>query len=275
MSFRFSEFELRGGFDPVRERALNGGYERLAAATAEAVAHGRQGAFDVLATQVVVDATHSLLSQPGVAERLPQEVGRRTSVAVDGAYVAASVLATTWTLVGVYFNHKPLRKLMGPDDQSALTDEDYIGSLGASAFSDVRFAAGGAHRFLRQRRGTDGPFTDTIVNSTGLLMVSGIARRHARRVWREMGYPYFLPRFFDLTQGDVESQEVIFTPEARGIIKGASDPSGGCPAGHIRSPESNVQATVLTEAWGRIVRLLVPEDATTKERNTKPPAAVE
>ncbi len=268
--FELSANEQQAGFDAIVAKAANGDdlnltYQPLARASMEAFDRGVENAVLAVPTQMVLDGALAIMRQPTVMARLPKEIHERKLVALFAARQIGEVGAASMIFASV-FTYTPELRALSEDLLPILTDGETIGKLGAAAFNDAGNVIGGAHRLLK-RRPLREPIADIIARSTSLPgEISRIDEDQTDRAFQRLGRPYVLPRHLHVvTEGGVAS-EVIFTEGARLLIRSLIGRDGGCPAARMGNVQGN--GTYLTDAWANIVSVFVPEDATSKLRNT-------
>lgn len=270
--FRVHTLELQAGLSAITARATHtddptAGYLPLADATVEALERGVDNARDMVTTQALVDGTLAVMRQPAVWERLPLEIADRNAIAVHIAGKLGRACTESLLFASLFKYIGRLGKLMTSEDLQALQHPKYMSQLGGLAFNDASFGIGGAHRLL-VRKPREEPVADIIARSTGLPgELSKIAKAHAVRAARTLGFPYTLPRYLHEFTNRADLAEVGLTADARKFISTVHDSAAGCPAASISNPYG--PGTVLTSAWKEMVAVLVPEGATSKLRNTR------
>jgi len=261
--FEFTRLELKAGIEPpLLSLLFSDAYDTVAQGAADVVEAGRSEAFYAPAVKVIIDSTLSTVTQPGIQERLPREVGLRRNIALNCAEYATGV-AILLDAFRRYYGANP--RLLGLGicdvDFEELRSQDYLESLGKAPIFDAAVASGGALRALQASSET---FTETpaevIARSSGLLAVSGIYKGHSRRAMNFLGLPYARSEHYVIQDGE-KGPEVTFTRNAKAFLASLREEGRGCPAGKIESP-TQVGGTLLEEYWGRMVRYLIPQNAT-------------
>lgn len=248
-------------------------YGHIAEQTHKAVTGGDAAAFAMPAVAFSVDAALDALTQPHIQERLPKEIAARAQCASDCAGASAVSAVSEGTFLKFYARNNWLDPLMNENNVVDITNHRYLRTHAGAPFLEAGLAAGGALRLTRARREVAEPPADVIARSNGLLLaVAGIPKsdqdndaaklKELKQRSSYLGHPYI--KLGNLSMRG-NPPEVTFNARARQYIKSLAKASPnkptGCPARRVRSSE-DPSATVLQEYWGKIVRLLVPPDAT-------------
>ncbi|HSX16622.1 MAG TPA: hypothetical protein VLH86_00805 [Patescibacteria group bacterium] len=259
--FKLSYLQIRQGLDPVFGRLLAQlPYNYLAAQTRRAVRRGNESALYAPVTQVLVDATLSILELPYAVDRLPLEVADRAAIAQYFADRAAKIGTEARLFQSFYEGNAYLAPLLTDEDRHAIVKQpEYLGSLGSALFSDVSIVGGGAARAL-QEHGVEGDYADIIANSPDLLTVAGVPKASAAKMVRFLGAPYAAGRHY-VIDSTGERPVVRFTDDARAFIRNLFKNGSGCPARQLQA-EDDEHRTVLDKAWSDVVHFLLPPGAT-------------
>ncbi|HSW37312.1 MAG TPA: hypothetical protein VLG37_03005 [Candidatus Saccharimonadales bacterium] len=227
--------------------------------TAWLVRSGKEDAFFIPAVRFLVDATLRVVTLPDVEAQLEREVFARQAVASKVAQEFADLAAKSRLFLNVYNGIPILGSLNIPDPKFlGLINPKYLGTLGGAPFFDARLVGGGALRVLREHGITEG-HGDAIVASRGLLAIAGVYKGFAERSTDYLGLPYVDDVHLRLEEG--EEPRVDFTDPAKDFLRSLRPAGRGCPAGGIVVKDAP-KTSLLENYWERIVRFLVPPDAT-------------
>jgi hypothetical protein len=248
---------LRAGMtDPLAALLMGTSeYGAIAARTRELFDRGRQDALYVPAVKFILDSTLGTLEQPGVEPHLPREIADRSEQAMSVAENVTN-FALEQGLLATYYGHNAFfSDLLSVAND--LTEPGFMNELGAYVFPDVQVASGGALKVLQQR-GIQATPAEVISRSDSLLLVAGIGRARGEEASEFIGWPYADPEHLEPIEG-ASGIEVAFTEEAQERLRRLR--GRGCPAGEVPVPSDPLHS-LLDQYWGRIVRYLVPDDAT-------------
>jgi hypothetical protein len=267
--FSISGAEFGGGMQPVIDRFLDDeSYRELGERSLESVRAGKGPAFLVPAVKFLLDATHGILAQPSVQERLPREIASRMDIARNLAHNVVKAAVDRDVLTDFYLKRKPFASLKITGGALViLVHPKPLTSLTQSPFNDACMAAGGGFKLLEQD-GESANATKILTRSTGLLALSGIDKSNTETVTATLGFPYMDVGYLERRQRDGDT-EVLFTPQTHAFLRAHSSSGSGCPAGLIEAPDT-VGGTVLEAGWADLVEYLVPPGATAAMPNTPP-----
>lgn len=236
-----------------------------------------------LPAQALIDGSLAVLAQPCVEERLPLEISDRMSVALHCATKLAELCVEDGYFLDMFTCYPQLDGILTKYDRNAALDPEFMGPLGAIAFRDATLGIGGAHRLLRlkfKKRESPEPARDIISRSTVLPNEIGkIPKGNTTRALNKLGSPYILGRHLSTHTTTSGLLEVTLSEEGKRCIQALQEPGQGCPAAHMRNPRDSEgtvltdagswgEGTVLTQAWKDMVGFLVPDGATSNERNS-------
>jgi hypothetical protein len=207
--------------------------------------------FLVPAAAYVVNASLQLLQDEVVAFQLPFEVAERADVANELARAIAQSAMKTGTFSGGY---RGRGELLNRHDKSDLLNKEVLGSLGATAFFDASWAAGGALKLLNEVE-PELPAeraAEIIQESTGLAVFAKLKNRVLPQARRQLGSPYIYPEHLELAP----ERKVRAAKTMMERLRAEFGPA--CPIMHFMTPEG---INMWQAEWKHLVGYLVPEDA--------------
>jgi hypothetical protein len=270
--FEIPAHHIRYGLNAVIKKGEEDGYGDLIDATVESYNGGKNPEAPLVPyVQFILDATLQTLERFDPLAAFPEqqhEVLARENVACR--YVTAFNYYGVEPFAEIYSMYTFLDEIMDTEEEQEkaaafMADRKYMASLGRSAFGDVRMAAGGAVKFLKEQR-PDINGQDTrriIVASEDLRHMGAIPKTKGKRAFRNLGEPYINTSRFAFNE---QAETVVFNDETKDYLNrlGSSVPNSGCPANQIayNAGGEGPKINAMREGWRDITRCLVTDQAT-------------
>ena len=269
--FKLNPSEYAAGAQPVLDSFARQDeyYAALSASSRLAVEQGDQTADLVPAILALANAVLGTLAQPSVVERLPREITYRAHIAQQCSRTVVNACVKSGMLMETYQGHEDLRTMLSPLAAATLNDthlnKGVLGDFVAVPFHDVSVLGGGAARVIGKRFGksADEPecAAPIVARSFGLLAVADLGREDAKDMNFRLGLPYARAHHYVSQGSSRETAKVALSEDIRAAIRGMLSPDAGCPARTIKSTGTS-QPTVLKESYDKVVRYLIPDNAT-------------
>lgn len=257
--------EIKAGLTPAVDAFLRqtDEYAEITPLVRELIDRGRHKALYVPAVKFILSATIDMLSQPAVEERMSKEIGARSIMASHFSKFPVHVGLNSGIFAHFYSNNPDLKDSKLLADRSHLLSDpeyaEYLEGLGSAPFFDSSIASGGAFKFLKEQ-GVNEDLAGVIERSTGLLAVAGVDKDNADAAFDRLGVPYARTEIIRFDP-DADETEVTFTDETIAFLSSLHVKGGGCPSGRVMIP-GNPNISLLEDYWPRMVRFLVPPNAT-------------